>query len=257
VEKRAIVINPHDDDGVIAIGGTLIQLIEKGWKVKYIQLTDGRHGSNIMSPEDTIRARAAEIKKEMKFLGIDSYLNFYFEDGHLSEEYKSNRRNLQGKLAKVILSYEPLVVFIPSECEDHSDHRAAYELAHDVMDGIDLGTMVEIRYSVWSIPFKEHKPAPFEKLIAVDISEQMKKKKQAIRLHESQEKEGQYSKMADAVNSYLGMLYSAYRPYRIEKAEILAVTKLNEYYPIFEKDLSNVKDVTKAFHGRFSEKIET
>ena len=32
--KKAVVINPHDDDAVIAIGGTLIQLMNKGWKIK-------------------------------------------------------------------------------------------------------------------------------------------------------------------------------------------------------------------------------
>lgn len=256
MEKRAVVINPHDDDAVIAIGGTLIQLMNKGWKVTYIQMTDGRHGSNVMPPEKTKRMRAEEIKKEMKFLGIDSYYNFDLEDGHLSQTYISNKNGFEERLAATISNYNPLVVFIPSECEDHSDHRAAYELAHNALQRLD-GNKTEIRYSVWSVPFKEHKPAPFEKLIAVDISEQMKKKKQGIKLHKSQEKEGQYSKMADAVNSYLGMLYSAYKPYRLGKVEILAVTKINEHYEIFEKDLSSFKDVTQSFHGRASEKIET
>lgn len=253
--KNAVVINPHDDDGIIAIGGTLIQLIEKGWKIKYVQLTDGRHGSNIMSPEKTKKVRAKEIQKEIEFLGINSYVTFDIEDGKLASVYNSNKEGLVKKLAAQIASYKPLVVFIPSECEDHSDHRAAYELSHKAIQAITPNPL-EIRYSVWSIPFKEHNPSPFEKLIAVEIKDQVKKKKQAIKLHKSQEKEGRYSKMVDAVNSYLALLYSAYKPYVLERVEVLAITKLNDNCSALEQDLSGFKDITSVFHGRSSEKIE-
>ena len=60
---RAVVVNPHDDDGAIALGGTLLRLIARGWKIKFLQLTDGRHGSNVMAPEETKRVRAGEARE--------------------------------------------------------------------------------------------------------------------------------------------------------------------------------------------------
>ena len=83
----------------------------------------------------------------------------------------------------------------------------------------------------------------------------MEKKKEAIKLHKSQEKEGSYSIMMEDINDYWAKLYSAYKPFELGKVEVLAITKVNDNYEKFVKDLINVKDVTNIFHGRSIQKI--
>lgn len=111
MEKKAIVINPHDDDGIISIGGIIIQLLNNGWKIRYVQLCDGCHGSNIMSPEETKKVRAVEIKKEMKFLGIDSYHTYDIEDGTLSSLNEEQKKNIISDLTKQIRDFGASVIF--------------------------------------------------------------------------------------------------------------------------------------------------
>jgi len=68
MSKKAYVLNPHDDDGIISIGGILWKLIDKSWEIGYIQMTDGRHGGNL-PPERIKEMRSTEAEEERKFLG--------------------------------------------------------------------------------------------------------------------------------------------------------------------------------------------
>ena len=251
---KAVVLIPHDDDAVISIGGTLLKLIKKGWKIKYIQMTDGRHGSNIMPPKETKKVRAEEAERERKFLGVDSFYNFGIEDGTLINLNKEEKERLIEKIVEEIREYEPAIVFLPSEFEDHPDHLATYRIGHEALklSGNDL---MEARYVVWHIPFMEHKTKNFEKLLLVGIDDELKKKLEGIKLHASQEKEGRYSKMTEYMNKFMALLYTTYSPISIEAAEIIAITNTNNYYNNFIKDLEKVIDVTNIFHGRKTEGI--
>ena len=53
-------MNPHCDDGMIGAGGTIIQLLNNGWEIMYVQMTDGRHGIRDISPEEARMIRLKE-----------------------------------------------------------------------------------------------------------------------------------------------------------------------------------------------------
>lgn len=252
---KAIILNPHDDDGIIGIGGTLIQLLEKGWKIMYIQMTDGRHGSNKIPPDKLKEIRANESKKEREFLGIDKFYNFDIEDGTLEKLSKGEQEKIIKKLVKLTEDYKPNIFFLPGKAEGHSDHRATYRFGREAIEKIGIRPL-EIHYVVWLFPFLKQEPGSIEKVLRVPIDRWFDKKKEAIRLHDSQEKEGRYSQLVEGLNSYFSLIYSTYRERDYDKVEVLAIAKVNKNYETLIKDLKGAKDVTQIFHGRKSEKIQ-
>ncbi|MBZ9578449.1 PIG-L family deacetylase [Patescibacteria group bacterium] len=252
---KAIIINYHDDDGIIGMGGTLIQLLEKGWRIMYIQMTDGRHGSNKISPNKLRIIRAKEAKEEREFLGIDKFYNFDIEDGTLGKINRKKRDKIIEKLIKLIEDLKPNIVFLPGKTEAHIDHRATYQIGREAIKRSKIKPL-EVYYCAWFFPFLKQDPGAIEKVLRIPIDKQWKKKRRTIRLHTSQEKEGGYSQLVEGLNVYFSLIYSPYRKKTCNKVEVLAVHKVNKNYELFVKDLEEVGDVTKIFHGRKFKKIQ-
>lgn len=250
---KALALNPHDDDCVIGMGGTLIQLLDKGWEVGYVQLTDGRHGSNVMSPEETRRIRVLESRAERDFLGIDLFYSFDIEDGTLAN--LSREETLSEKLARIIDEYQAKVVFMPGRAEAHPDHRATSILGHEAVEK-SRSNPLEVHYTVWLLPYLAYDPGPLERVLAVPIDPFFGRKIDAIKLHKSQEKEGRYSQLVECLNTYLSLAYFGYAEKSCNRIEVLAIHKINERYSDLVSNLKEVKDVTKVFHGRMQRQIE-
>jgi len=193
---KAIIFNPHDDDGILGMGGTLIQFLEKDWEVMYIQMTDGRHGSNEIPPQKLKIIREKESKKEREFLGIEKFYNFDIEDGTLGKINKKKRDKIIKKLIKLIENFKPNIVFLPGKTEDHVDHRATYQIGREVVQRSKLKPL-EVYYFNWFFPFLKQDPGPIERILRIPIDKQWEKKKRAIQLHASQEKRGRYSQLIE------------------------------------------------------------
>ncbi len=254
MEKRAVVLNPHDDDGIIAIGGILVQLIEKDWKVKYIQMTDGRHGSTSIPP-DTIKAiRAIEVQNEVRLLGVDSHVTLDVEDGTLGKLNPQETESLVTRVADEISDYNPAVIFIPAESEGHPDHRATNAIGNAAYERLKQKSpgLAEVRYIVWLFPFRENKPSPLEQVLLIDITKQFNKKSQILHLHASQEVEvkGGYSALSSLFNGYLARAFQNYPAGTADQAEVIAVTQITDGARLMVEGLEGVTDVTHMFMGR-------
>lgn len=254
--NKAIVFNPHNDDGIIGMGGTLIQLLEKGWNIMYIQMTDGRHGSNKISPSKLKKIRAEEFKKEREFLGVDKFYSFDIEDGTLGRLGEKRKREIIKRLVELIEDYSPNIVFLPGKAEAHIDHRMTYLLARKAIEKINIFPL-EVYYLVWFFPFSEQDSGHIEKILKVPVDNWLKKKIKGIELHISQKKNGTRSRLVEVINAYFSLLYFQSPRENCNKCEVLGIHKVNENYTLFIKDLKGVKDVTKVFHGRNTEKIQT
>jgi LmbE family N-acetylglucosaminyl deacetylase len=246
--KRAIVLCPHDDDAIIGVGGTLIKLISRGWEIMYIQMTDGRHGSNVLSPKETKKIRAIESENERKALGIFKFFSFDIEDGTMAKLSENELSQTISKTAKLIEEFSPEIVFIPAEFENHPDHKTTYEIGHAAITQAKTNP-IEARYVIWHIPFMQHNILPFEKLILINTSKEHARKLEVTRLHDSQEREGRYSHLVNHFNKQLGLMYTTYSDTYFDVAEIIAVTSN------FDIGLEHM-DVTHIFHGRSSEGID-
>ena len=121
------MIQPHDDDGIIAIGGTIIRLLRKGWEGVYVYMTDGRHGSQVIPPSLLKKIREREAQAERKFLGIKESYAFNVEDGNLFSISEKEKKAMTRKLVKILRRVD--VIFLPSKADHHIDHRTTYQLA--------------------------------------------------------------------------------------------------------------------------------
>jgi LmbE family N-acetylglucosaminyl deacetylase len=61
---KVLCFQPHNDDCIIAIGGTMQKMAKKAWELTYVYITDGRHGSDVIPPEKLARIRRAEAREE-------------------------------------------------------------------------------------------------------------------------------------------------------------------------------------------------
>ncbi len=207
---KAYVLNPHDDDGIIAIGGILWQLKDKGWELGYIQMTDGRHGGNL-PPEEIKEMRAREAEKEREYLEVKNYYNFDIEDGKL-ENYKDDKDVIE-KVAEMIKDSN--VVFLPNKADAHPDHRATYEIGHKALELV--GKPLEVHYIVWLFPFYTYEPGTFEKILKVNIDNQIERKLEGIRKHKSQVERARIDEMAKYLNQFF--FFTLFRLQR-KKSEI-------------------------------------
>lgn len=129
---RYLFIGPHPDDIEIGAGATVAKLVSMGKKVCFLICTDGRFGSETVSPEELVEIRKAEALKSAKTLGVTDVRFLDLCDGGFYDEDELCRG-----IAKTIGDFKPDLVFAPDyfvASESHTDHlkvgkaaaRAAY-----------------------------------------------------------------------------------------------------------------------------------
>ena len=257
---KLLCFNPHNDDTMIGAGGTIIKLLRKGWKIGYVYLTDGRYGSDILTPEETLKIRAEEAKKEREFLGIHDFWEMCIEDGTLEKLSAAEIENLEKKLLTIISDFNPDIVLIPSLSELHPDHRSTHNIVNNLIKSNKLEVPV-MKYLVWSLPdfFKKNYDLA-EKVILVNIDKEFEDKIKILKLHCSQEKEGRYTKIVYHFNSYLPLVFKTYKNLDFDKSEIIGIFNLleknKESLENLLEDLENPTDVTTMFHGKQEKKIK-
>ncbi len=117
----ALVIAPHPDDAEIGVGGTIIRLINAGWKVGILDLTSGEP-TPLGSPEK----RQAETADASQVLGLTWRENLGLQNRAL-EPTLLNRR----ALTEVFRRVRPRLLFAPYWEDAHPDHLAATRLVED------------------------------------------------------------------------------------------------------------------------------
>ena len=123
---RVMIIGAHPDDADILCGGTAVKLMSRGFKVKFVSVTDGRMGHHRLSPDETARTRRAETLEAARRFGLDGYDIYGYPDCGLYPG--DDARQL---LARRIREYEPDFVFTHRTCDYHADHRATGQLVMD------------------------------------------------------------------------------------------------------------------------------
>ncbi|MBI4015125.1 MAG: PIG-L family deacetylase [Candidatus Aenigmarchaeota archaeon] len=257
---KLLCFNPHNDDTIIGAGGTVIKLLRKGWKIGYVYITDGRYGSDILTPEETEKIRAEEAKKERKILGIENFWNMEIEDGTLEKLSAGEIESLEKKILTIISDFSPDFILIPSLSELHPDHRSTHNIVYNLVKSNKLEIPV-LKYLVWSLPdfFKKNYDLA-EKAIIVNIDKEFEDKIKILKLHSSQDSEGRYTKIVYHFNSYISLVFKTYKNLDFDKSEIIGIFNLLEKNKVslenLLKDLENPTDVTIMFHGRQEKKIK-
>lgn len=128
--SRYLLIGPHPDDIEIGAGATIAKLTSMGKEVSFLICTDGRFGSQTLSPEALVPIRQQEARESAALLGVKDVRFLPFSDGGLYE-----MRALVDAIAKVVGEVQPDVIFAPDCCvtsECHPDHRNAGSAASEI-----------------------------------------------------------------------------------------------------------------------------
>lgn len=120
--KRALCVQPHPDDNEIGMGGTVARLAAEGCEVHYLTVTNGDLGlfAPGMTHETLAAVRREESRAAGERLGVRHFHAFNLPDGSLSDV-----PSLAGRIAEVIRTVQPDVIFCPDpwvRYEAHWDH---------------------------------------------------------------------------------------------------------------------------------------
>src|SRR5437868_5971024 len=96
-----IAVGAHPDDVEIACGGTLARLVQQGYRVGIIDLTDGEPTPGSPGPE----VRLAESVEAAKILGVQFRQTLELPNRRLFDSYEARI-----ELAKVLRRYRPRIV---------------------------------------------------------------------------------------------------------------------------------------------------
>lgn len=173
IGERITVISPHDDDGIIGVGGILCDAAKRGKAVAVVVMTNGCLGYS--KPEEKhsiIATRAEETVRAYRIAGVENVLFFDFPDMGLWPyccwETPDGKEGGYQKLIRHLREFKPETIFIPNREDIHPDHRAAYEICrvaiwqaqHSV--AAEFGPPVAVKhvfvYQVWQpLPAISHR----------------------------------------------------------------------------------------------------
>jgi len=172
-----LAFGAHRDDVELTCAGTMIKLVDQGYKTGIIDITAGEMGTRGSAEE-----RAAEAEAAARILGVQCRDNLGIPDANIE-------RNMENKLkvVKVIRKYKPEIVILPYWEDRHPDHAHASQLVFEAafiagLSKLDTGQ-------------QKHRPEKlvyymchyeFEPSFVVDVTEQHERKIEAIKAYRSQ-----------------------------------------------------------------------
>lgn len=197
--ERAMVIYAHADDAEYGVAGTAAAWARQGVEVTYVMVTNGASGSS--DPEmNRIRLagiRLVEQQEAAAVLGVKEVVPLGFEDGYLYPDLE-----LRKAVAREIRRFRPDVVFGPDPTSrtafglyvNHPDHIAVGEVVYrsinpDASSGLMFPELWrEEGLEPW-LPKALFVMSLASGQTAVDITETMDQKIEALMCHRSQIKD--------------------------------------------------------------------
>lgn len=184
-----IAVGAHPDDIEIACGGTLARLVEQGYQVGIIDLTDGEPTPGSPGPE----VRLAEAKAAAEKLGVQERITLDLPNRKLFDNYEA-----RVKLATEFRKYRPKLVLgfgekTPMASPDHwqamqiTDAAVFYSRLtkwDDDFSGFPPHTIEAQLY--FTLAFYSNEPLPGAGHLVVDISRTLSKKLESIRCYVTQ-----------------------------------------------------------------------
>jgi N-acetylglucosamine malate deacetylase 1 len=177
-KQRVLVVAPHPDDEVIAVGGNLA--------------LHQRLGSDVLTLFVTLDTlvRRGEAERVAHLLGFDHRF-LAFPDGSVSLHEPALAR----AIADAIRSFRPEVIYCPFPGDHHRDHQAASACTGAAV--AETGYKGEVWcYELWSCLWPN---------VGVDISSVVEIKREAINCYASQVAYVDYVEGALGLNRYRGI----------------------------------------------------
>jgi len=188
-DDRILILAPHPDDEVIGCGGLLLKYTNQ---CKVICITDGRYGDNNIDLQEMIKIRKNEFTSVMHKLNITDFKFLDIEDTKLKYNYEIFKQ----------IDFDKFdYICIPNSLEQHTDHKAVFELIIKAYrENLIKNNIKILMYEVWgALPLVN---------FYIDISNNIEEKKELINMYHSQVKHINYADKISSLNNYRGMIAS-------------------------------------------------
>jgi bacillithiol biosynthesis deacetylase BshB1 len=172
-----LAIAAHPDDVEQTCGGTLIKMVEKGYRAGILDLTAGDMGTR-----GTPEQRLSEAAEAARVMLVGRRENLHFPDARLE-----NTISARMTLALKIREFQPRVVILPYWQGRHPDHYRTAELGYEACFLSGLRKLDE-----YTEPHRPHKIiyssvyANVTPSFVVDISAQFERRMSALLSYRSQ-----------------------------------------------------------------------
>ena len=183
---RIIMIGAHPDDCDQDGGGTAILFARMGYAVKFVSVTNGDAGHQVMKGEALAKRRFAETQEAGKRFGVQ----YDVLDNHDGQLLPTLEVRLQ--VIKKIREWNADVVIAPRPNDYHPDHRYTGVLVQDAAYMVAVPNVASEVPALTKNPvflyFQDgfQRPNPFRPDIAIDISDVFRQKIHAMDAHTSQ-----------------------------------------------------------------------
>jgi bacillithiol biosynthesis deacetylase BshB1 len=177
MELDVLAFGAHRDDVELTCGGTMIKLVDQGYKTGIIDLTAGEMGTRGSAEE-----RAKEAEEAAKILGVQCRDNLGIPDSNIEINLKNKL-----KVVEAIRRYTPKLVLLPYWEDRQPDHPHTSQLVFEAafLAGLSKLDTGQPKYRPQKLVYyKCH--YEFEPSFVVDVTEQHERKMEAIRAYKSQ-----------------------------------------------------------------------
>ena len=246
-KTRIIMIGAHPDDCDQDGGGTAILFAKMGYAVKFVSVTNGDAGHQLMKGTPLAKRRLAEAQEAGKRFGV----KYDVLDNHDGQLLPTLEVRLQ--IIKKIREWNADVVMAPRPNDYHPDHRYTGILVQDAAYMVGVPNVAPdtppLKKNPVFLYFQDgfQRPNPFRPDIAIDISDVYLQKVHAMDAHTSQMYEwlpwiGHYLQEVPAGNT--------------ERENWLAKTRVVEITPAMRSSLEKWYGTEKATQVKYAEAFE-
>lgn len=193
--KSALVITAGSGDYLMAAGGTLASLADRGYAIYVLQIAnDEKNSSSGLSPAETRLANTREGEEAGRMIGVREVVNLNHKSGELSQVSSNEIRN---QIFALVRYFKPEIVFHPDpwvhyepEWDQFWTARAAEEFSYGSSNYF-LAEIGRMGFPAWGVaetyyyaPKRPYRPGEgghnAAKFRAVDIGPHFNRKVAAI-----------------------------------------------------------------------------
>jgi len=182
-------ITAHPDDTELTCSGTVIKMVEAGYKAGLLDLTGGESGTR-----GNARLREQESRRASKVMGI-----VYRDNLGLPDAAIEDRREYKLKIAQKIRELRPRTVILPYWEGRHPDHYTTGRIGYEAcfLAGLARLPLAGKPHRPHKIVYASFYVPSLRPTFVVDITAQFEKKLKAILCYASQ-----FSPQKDAQNLF-------------------------------------------------------
>ena len=173
-----LAIAAHRDDIELTCGGTVIKMVEAGYKVGALDLSAGESGSR-----GSAALRAREAEKAAKVMGLVHRENLGLPDAAIE-----NVREYKLRIAQKVRELRPRTVILPYWTGRHPDHYTTGQIGYEAcfLAGLDKLPLEGIPFRPFKIIYASVYVPAIVPTFVVDITDQLEKKLESILCYSSQ-----------------------------------------------------------------------